>query len=95
MASSWFWSMSILTRRTAPRAAFTACSSKGPSCLQGPHQGAQKSTMTGVVMEACSTSASKLSVLESLIRSAGGGPPLPAWPAPSLPMMVVMKAAPS
>src|SRR5690242_9070320 len=31
----------------------------GPSVLHGPHHGAQKSTSTGVVSEACSTSLSK------------------------------------
>ena len=49
-ASSWFLSMSILTSRTAPLASFTAFSSAGPSVLQGPHQVAQKSTITGTVL---------------------------------------------
>ena len=31
-----------------PPAAFTALSRYGPSCLHGPHQGAQKSTNTGI-----------------------------------------------
>src|SRR5438045_9698499 len=51
-ASSGFSSMLIFTMRTAPRASFTAFSSAGPSVLHGPHQGAQKSTMTGVSIDA-------------------------------------------
>jgi hypothetical protein len=39
--------MFILTSLTAPFAARTTFSSTGVSCLQGPHQGAQKSTSTG------------------------------------------------
>ena len=69
IARSWFWSTLILTSRTAPRASRTSFSSAGPSCLHGPHQGAQKSTMTGTSIEASSTSASKVAVLESFIRS--------------------------
>ncbi len=64
-ASCWFSSMLILTRRTAPLAAFTAFSSKGVSCLHGPHHGAQKSTSTGVLREASMTSARNALVLES------------------------------
>src|ERR1700739_90981 len=52
--------MFTLTRRTAPLASVTAFSSAGPSCLQGPHQGAQKSTMTGTSREASRTSAAKV-----------------------------------
>ena len=40
-------SMFILTSLTLPPAALTAFSRTGVSCLQGPHQGAQKSTSTG------------------------------------------------
>ena len=63
-------STSILTRRTAPLASITAFSSAGPSVLQGPHQVAQKSTITGTVCEASITSATKLLVSLSLIRLA-------------------------
>ena len=37
----------ILASLTLPLAAFTVFSRTGVSCLQGPHQGAQKSTSTG------------------------------------------------
>ena len=43
----WFSSTLTLAMRTRPFAAATAASSCGPSVLQGPHHGAQKSTMTG------------------------------------------------
>src|SRR5262249_33924862 len=69
-ASSGFSSMLILTKRTAPRASRTAFSSIGPSCLQGPHQGAQKSTTTAASWEASITSAMKVAVELVLIRSA-------------------------
>ncbi len=49
-ASSGFSSILTFTRRTVPFAALTAFSRIGVSCLQGPHHGAQKSTMTGVVL---------------------------------------------
>jgi hypothetical protein len=39
----------------------------GPSDLQGPHHGAQKSISTGVVMEAATTSASKLAMVTSIM----------------------------
>ncbi len=35
--------------------------------LQGPHQGAQKSTSTGVCIEALITSASKFSIVTSIM----------------------------
>src|SRR5437764_13624853 len=41
-AISWFSSILTLTRRTAPLASFTTFSRRGPSCLHGPHHGAQK-----------------------------------------------------
>ena len=43
-----------------PPALETTFSSTGPNCLQGPHQGAQKSTITGAVIEASMTSAMKV-----------------------------------
>src|SRR6185312_170099 len=53
--------MLTLTSLTAPLASATAFSSEGPSVLQGPHQGAQKSTITGTVREASRTSAANVS----------------------------------
>src|SRR5262245_45874684 len=70
-ASIWFWSMLILTSFTAPLAAFTTFSMMGCSCLHGPHHGAQKSTITGTVREASSTSLANLVWSLSLMRSAG------------------------
>src|SRR4029450_2188671 len=63
--------MLILTSLTAPLAAFTTFSINGCSCLQGPHHGAQKSTITGTVREASSTSLANLVWSLSLMRSAG------------------------
>ena len=80
-ASSWFSSTLILTSRTMPAASRTSFSSIGPSCLHGPHQGAQKSTITGVCMEASITSAMKLAVSESLIGDPPGDLAAPAAPA--------------
>jgi hypothetical protein len=40
--------------------------------LQGPHQGAQKSTSTGVCMEASMTSASKLAMVTLIMAKALG-----------------------
>ncbi len=63
-------SMFILTSLTLPPADFTTFSSKGPSCLQGPHQGAQKSTSTGWRADSATTSAPKLAVVAVLTRPA-------------------------
>src|SRR5215470_14649981 len=60
-----FSSMLTLTIRTAPLLARTVFSRIGPSCLHGPHHGAQKSTMTGVSNEPSTTSAMKLALLTS------------------------------
>ena len=68
------WSISIFTSFTFPRAAVTARSMAGPNCLQGPHQGAQKSTMTGVSREASITSAMKPVSVPSLISPGGVAP---------------------
>src|SRR5204862_6867309 len=76
VAISGFSSMLSLTMRTAPLAAFTTFSRIGPSCLQGPHHGAQKSTMTGWSNEASTTSAIKLAVLTSATGAAAGPPPI-------------------
>src|SRR3569623_2816216 len=67
--------MSTLTSFTLPLAAVTAFSRDGPSWRQGPHQVAQKSTITGVSREAASTAAAKLASVASLMRSAGGAAP--------------------
>src|SRR5690606_2474547 len=56
-----------------PPAARTAFSSGGPSVRHGPHQGAQKSTMTGVDCEASMTSAMKPWSEPSLTMSVSGG----------------------
>src|SRR5471032_3335470 len=66
-AISGFSSILTFTSFTAPPAASTAASSAGPSVLQGPHQGAQKSTITGTVRLASSTSAAKVARPESLM----------------------------
>src|SRR4030095_755708 len=60
----------------APR---TTLSSIGPSCLHGPHHGAQKSTMTGWSNEASTTSAMKFAVVTSWT---GAAAPAPASPPP-------------
>src|ERR1700761_8756977 len=65
--------MLSLTSLTAPLAALTAFSMIGVSCLQGPHQGAQKSTMTGTSIDASITSVMKASVVVSLMRLAALG----------------------
>ncbi len=72
-AIRWFWSTSILTRRTLPLASVTAFSSAGVSVLHGPHHGAQKSTMIGTSWEASITSAMKVASVASLIRLPCGG----------------------
>ncbi len=66
--------MFILTSFTRPAASLTTFSMMGVSCLQGPHQGAQKSTSTGCWRDASSTSRVKAAVVVSLIRSSGIGP---------------------
>ena len=48
--------------RTVPLEARTTFSRICPNCLQGPHQGAQKSTITGCSNEASTTSAMKVAV---------------------------------
>src|SRR5258708_4461226 len=75
-AISGFSSMLSLTMRTAPLAARTIFSSIGPNCLQGPHHGAQKSTMIGWSNEASTTSAMKFAVVTSATGAAAGPPPI-------------------
>ncbi len=69
-------SMFILTSLTLPLAARTAFSRIGVSCLQGPHQGAQKSISTGWRFDSSITSFTKVWVVVSLISPspAGAGP---------------------
>src|SRR5215510_2627668 len=81
LASVWFSSMLILTSRTLPFCARTTFSRMGVSCLQGPHQGAQKSTRTGTWREASSTSLAKLATVAFLTTS----PAAPGLAAPDLP----------
>ncbi len=60
--------MFILTSLTLPPAALTTFSRTGVSCLQGPHQGAQKSTSTGCFIDSAMTSWRKPWVVVSLMR---------------------------
>ena len=60
-------SMFILTSLTLPLAALTTFSRIGVSCLQGPHQGAQKSTSTGWRFDSSITSFTKAWVVVSLM----------------------------
>src|SRR5271169_916458 len=76
-AISGFSSILSLTIRTAPLVARTVFSRIGPSCLQGPHQGAQKSTTTGASNEPSTTSAMKLAVVTSF-TGAAAVPPIKA-----------------
>ena len=71
--------MFILTSLTLPLAALTTFSRIGVSCLQGPHQGAQKSISTGWRFDSSMTSFTNVWVVVSLIRSgaASGAGPLP------------------
>src|SRR5690242_20307663 len=64
--------------RTAPLAARTTRSRIGPSCLQGPHHGAQKSTMTGWSNEASTTSAMKSASDTSFTGAAPAAAPPPS-----------------
>src|SRR3546814_16889125 len=77
-------SMLTLTSFTAPAALRTTRSSNGVSCLHGPHHGAQKSTSTGTVIEASTTSAMKVLLVASLITSAAAAA---AAPPPFIPMI--------
>ena len=52
-----FSSTLTLTNSTAPPVSPTAFSSMGPRVVQGPHQGAHRSTITGTVALRASTSA--------------------------------------
>ena len=52
----WFSSTFILASIIFPFFLVTTCSKIGVNCLQGPHQGAQKSTITGMVLDFSTTS---------------------------------------
>jgi len=67
------WSESILTSLKRPAYSVSSFSRMGPSDLQGPHQGAQKSTSTGIFIEAATTSASKFSTVTSIMVFGPGG----------------------
>ena len=77
-ASFGLASTSTLANRTARSE--VAASSTGVSALQGPHQSAQKSTITGCSAEAAITSAAKVSSLTSIstASNARGRVQLPA-----------------
>src|SRR5712691_961119 len=76
-AISGFSSILTLTILTAPPAAPTVFSRIGPSRLHGPHQGAQKSTMTGASNEPSTTSVMKVAVVTSF-TGAAAAPPIKA-----------------
>src|SRR6187431_1420769 len=63
--------MFILTSLTLPLAFLTTFSRIGVSCLQGPHQGAQKSISTGWRFDSSITSFMKPWVVVSLTRPSG------------------------
>src|SRR5256884_8689912 len=70
-------SMSILTSLTLPLAALTTFSSTGPSCLQGPHHSAQKSTSTGWRLDSSITSFTNVWVVVSLTTLGAAAASLP------------------
>src|SRR4051794_3257947 len=82
-------SMFILTSLTLPLAALTTFSRIGVSCLQGPHQGAQKSISTGWRFDSSMTSFMKPWVVVSLIRPSGA-----AAAAPATLSNIVMRSSP-
>src|ERR1700681_2632092 len=88
-ATSGLSSMLSLTMRTAPLAARTAFSRIGPSCLHGPHHGAQKSTTTGCSNDASTTSVIKVAVVTSWIGAAA------AAPSPAPPPIIISSAIPA
>ena len=61
-----FSSVSIFASTTLPSRASAAFSRIGPSCRQGAHQGAQKSTTTGTSADRCTTAVSKSASLTSI-----------------------------
>src|SRR5579863_2208012 len=69
--------MFILTSFTLPPESATAFSKAGANCLQGPHQGAQKSTSTGWRCEAAMTSCPNEAVVTSFTAEACAPPPKP------------------
>src|SRR5271166_2425404 len=73
-AISGFSSILTLTILTAPLVARTVFSRIGPSCLHGPHQGAQKSTITGASNDPSTTSVMNVAVLTSFTGTAAAPP---------------------
>jgi hypothetical protein len=67
-ASPGSWSELIFTTRNLPAYASSSRSSSGPRIRHGPHQGAQKSTSTGMERDASITSRSKLLALASIMN---------------------------
>src|SRR5690606_9282004 len=59
-------STSTFARTQLPPSAFASFSRTGDSCLQGWHQVAHRSTMTGTCMDRCNTSASKVASVTSM-----------------------------
>src|SRR5690606_29017831 len=68
-------STSTLASTNAPLYSPATFSRIGPRVLQGPHHSAQKSISTGVCVDFCSTSASKLAAVASKTWGVGSG----AW----------------
>src|SRR6185295_16815269 len=81
--------MFILTSLTLPLAFLTTFSRIGVSCLQGPHQGAQKSISTGWRFDSSMTSFMKPWVVVSLMRPSGA-----AAAAPATLSNIVMRSSP-
>ena len=72
--SCGFESTSTLARMNAPSYSATSFSSTGVSCLQGSHHSAQRSTMTGTVIDSSRISAKFASVPSSTRLGTGTGP---------------------
>ena len=66
-AIDWFSSIFILAKITLPEKELTTFSIIGVSCLQGAHQGAQKSTITGNFSDPLTTISTKSSLVTSKI----------------------------
>ena len=60
-AIDWFSSILILANITLSWKEIATFSKMGVNCLQGEHQGAQKSTITGIFSEPLTTNSTKLS----------------------------------
>ena len=64
-------STSTLARIHRPAYSAASCSNSGDNCLQGSHQVAHRSKMTGTVMDRSMTSVWKLAAVASMISPAG------------------------